>query len=76
MKIRFVCLVLIVFSCGIPVLMAADTLVPLRDGKAPQSVEALRDWSEVMELKLAPKHKGDPRPELRNLRWAVDGTQE
>lgn len=35
------------------------------------SGKALADWSGIMELKLAPKHKGDPRPEFRNLRWAM-----
>ena len=37
-----------------------------------RSGKALADWSGIMELKLAPKHKGDPRPEFRNLRWAID----
>ena len=37
-----------------------------------RSGKALADWSGLMELKLAPKHKDDPRPEFRNLRWAVD----
>ena len=34
--------------------------------------KALADWSGIMELKLAPKHKGAPRPEFRNLRWVID----
>jgi len=32
---------------------------------------ALANWREIKELKLAPKHKGDPRPEFRNLRWVT-----
>jgi len=33
------------------------------------------DWQGIRELKLAPKRRGDPRPEFRNLRWEVDAKQ-
>jgi hypothetical protein len=32
----------------------------------------LANWRGIKLLKLAPKDKGDPRPEFRNLRWTVD----
>ena len=48
-----------------PVLLSA---ADFRD----RSGKAMVDWNRIMELKLAPKHKGDPRPEFRNLRWVID----
>ena len=41
--------------------------------KDKRTIKAQGDVADqIMELKLAPKHKGDPRPEFRNLRWAMD----
>ena len=44
MKNCLVCLTLALFGLGSQVLMAADTFAPLKDGEAPQSVEAL--WAD------------------------------
>ena len=33
------------------------------------------DWRNLKTLKLSPKHKGDPRPEFRDLRWTRNGRQ-
>lgn len=43
-----------------------------RRGKDRDKAGPLANWRGIKELKLAPKHKGDPRPEFRNLRWVVD----
>ncbi|WP_146601180.1 hypothetical protein [Novipirellula aureliae] len=37
-----------------------------------RSGKTLADWNGLMELKRAPKHQADPRPEFSNLRWPVD----
>ena len=41
-----------------------------RDGSGKG--RGLANWRRIKLLKLAPKDKGDPRPEFGNLRWTVD----
>ena len=64
MKNCCVCLILVLLGVGTQVLMAADTLAPLKDGKASQSIEAL--WADF-----------DPRAEPLDVeilkQWEEDG---